>query len=204
MAAVRKLCSSAVALSEGQIACRGSADQVISDYLGSLRGAADHSGSDHALIEAHVNNFSLPVVLESIRLLNKHRKPVSAVDVGEGIIIEMQYFARKELSNLAFGVSLTDGYGVELLRLSTQPISGFELPAIDGRGVLEVQIPHLNLAGGRYYLSFYASRPKIEILWKLENALPLDINASDYYGSGFNMESWAGFTVSPHHWNHSV
>jgi lipopolysaccharide transport system ATP-binding protein len=204
MAAVRKLCGSAIALKDGGLVDMGSADHVIGKYLADVSAVGISENLDISQFEAHKKNKNISVVLDSLKLLDKNGEVLRSVDIGQTIRIQIEYFARERLPHSAFGVAITDQYGNELLRLSTEPISGFEMPAIEGKGRLELEIPRVNFTGGLYYLSVYASRPKIEYLWKLENIMSLCVNPTDYYSSGFPMANWAGLTVAPHTWKHDV
>jgi hypothetical protein len=69
-----------------------------------------------------------------------------------------------------------------------------------GRGSIDVDIESLNLMPGTYYLGIWAASDFGIFHDVLENVAQLDVETSDYYGTGRGIEPRFGIVFFPFRW----
>ncbi len=93
-------------------------------------------------------------------------------------------------------------FGTEILRLSTQPISGFELGKLAGRGLVTLELPKLPFTAGRIVLDVGLTRPGYEFVAMAPGVASFTVDPSDVYGSGVGIDQGKGLIVAGHQWSH--
>jgi len=93
-------------------------------------------------------------------------------------------------------------FGTEILRLSTQPISGFELGPLARRGAVDLIVPNLPFSAGRIVMDLGLTRPGYEFVALASAVASFSVNPHDVYGSGVSIDQGKGLIVTDHHWNH--
>ncbi len=201
MAAVNGLCSRAVLLTDGAFAGDGEPQSVTEQYL-SL--AADKGPMVRGV---HVNRQSLEAQSrEDLRVqdvcVENPCNPQVGPRTGDPLRIRIHYDAARHFVAPAFIVSLRDYLGIEIIRLSTRPISAFDLGGLHRHGEVTLDIERLPLVGGRYFLDVGFAREGVEWLFNLESIVELDVQGADVYRSGFVLDRTRGMIVVPHRWLH--
>lgn len=92
--------------------------------------------------------------------------------------------------------------GTEILRLSTQPISGYELGSLARSGTVQLTVPNLPFSAGRIVLDLGLTRPGYEFVALAPSVVSFTVNPHDVYGSGVSMDQGKGLIVTDHQWNH--
>jgi hypothetical protein len=103
------------------------------------------------------------------------------------------------LQNIHFGFRIYSNLGTLLTDASTW-CTGQVIPfAAKGPGAIEAKIDFLNLMPGTYYLSIWAASFHE---WQdlLHNVAKLDIEPSNYYGTGRGIEARFGLMFLPYRW----
>src|SRR5262249_47351202 len=109
------------------------------------------------------------------------------------------YESQREIPNLHFGLRIYSKQGVLLSDVHTwttrQPVP----LATKGKGTIDLEIDFLNLMPGTYYLGIWASSHH-EWHDVLEDVAQLDVQPSDYYGTGRGVEARFGLVFFPFRW----
>ena len=203
MGMIGALCSKVVLLRNGTFALEGAPETVLNEYLdGGFRKDNRCNGSgcsiDYSLIK---NQKSEAILVEDVSLEGPDMSN-SLIKTGDDVSLKILYKAKSHIKNIAFVVSLKNYIGLEVVRLSTMPISGFQIEKLFDEGVLVLKINKLPLVAGRYHLSLGIVRERLEWLVNLEDLLIFDVHLRDVYGSGFPLDSSHGIIVLDHGWSH--
>ena len=118
------------------------------------------------------------------------------------MLLEIAYERKKEAISPAFVVQIRDPLGTEVLRFSTQPISGFDIDKLHPSGSVILSLNELPLVAGIYYIDVGFVRESFEWLIKLETVITIDVQPHDYYSSGMALDQSRGLVVTHHHWEH--
>ncbi|MEZ5275155.1 MAG: polysaccharide ABC transporter ATP-binding protein [Opitutaceae bacterium] len=92
--------------------------------------------------------------------------------------------------------------GTEILRLSTQPISGFELGRLARAGTVQLRVPSLPFTAGRILLDIGLTRPGYEFVAMVPSVVSFTVNLHDFYESGVSIDQGKGLIVTTHQWRH--
>ena len=195
--------SLAESFDQGRIAANDSARLVTDQYIqmnsrtnGNLS-SADLSNSK--VIRSHGRCEDLEIHAVSIRGGNE-----LDIHTGGEFIVCIQYKSNRQPISPAFVVSVNDNLGLEVVRLSTMPISGYPIQKLNESGIIELTIKSLPLVAGSYSLDVGFVRESVEWLLRLDNVLSFQVAPSDYYKSGFALDRDRGMIVVDHSWNHRL
>ncbi len=179
MAVVQNLCTKAVLLAGGQVAAAGDCPSVLSEYMRSGSAARDVAAS----LQAHRPSGVRPII-QDIRLLDEEGNETGLIRAGGGLTVRIQYASPEPIKQPVFGIFCRGLTGERLFHLQTLALHG-PIDEVPARGVATCTVPSLPLAPGRYLLSFNCTtvyHPS-HLDW-LEDALTLDVEAADYFGTG--------------------
>jgi lipopolysaccharide transport system ATP-binding protein len=202
MAAVARLCERAILLEQGVLVRKDKTDDVIDEYLHSVEDV-EMSRSyqiDEERLAQHRASSGI-FIIERLELLSIGRKPLQRLATGDSLIIRVSYHTARKLLRPAFMISIANHYGVEIIRLSTMPISGYPIESIQGDGAIELTIERLPLTAGRYSLTLGVSRPNVEWILQLRDIASMNVQPRDVYESGVAMDSSKGLITLDHRWN---
>ncbi len=203
MGAVNALCAKAMLFDGGRIILIGDSPAITSAYL------ARQISEGNACIERgyrvnlgvlngqQIDGFEIT----KIELLNP-KEPGSGARTGDPLVVRITYAASRQFLSPAFMVSFKDLYGQEIIRLSTMPISGYEIASLYRQGCVDLLIESLPLVAGRYYVDIGFAREQIEFMLRFESILEFEVQAQDVYGSGLLLDRSRGLFVVKHKWDH--
>jgi len=156
---VRQFCTTALWLENGQVRAEGAVEEVVGRYLNqtwrsigapSVDGTGRRWGSGEAQVV-------------SVRFCDAHGQEQDLFYTGEPFMARIAYHASHRIEWPAFGVAIyrTDGAHVNGPNTTT---SGYDIPYIEGDGVVEYVIPNLPLLAGSYEFSaaiydYYSRHP---------------------------------------------
>ncbi len=156
---VRQFCTTALWLENGQVRAEGPVEEVVGRYLNqtwrsigtpSVDGTGRRWGSGEAQIV-------------SVRFCDANGQEQDLFYTGEPFMARIAYHASHRIEWPAFGVAIyrTDGAHVNGPNTTT---SGYDIPYIEGGGVIEYVIPNLPLLAGSYEFSaaiydYYSRHP---------------------------------------------
>jgi lipopolysaccharide transport system ATP-binding protein len=189
MISVRAICSRAMLLDGGVIAADGDPEEVVPLYeklmLESLREAGDEmeTGLGH-------------VRVESVALVGDDGEERRSFEVGERVRVLVEYDAveRSEGVVVYAGVRRPDGF---ICVATSTKLEGIELPPLEGRGRVEVEIPEMLVLPGHYVMdvtfydrnfefrTYFLGRKRVEFE-VTSSRLPLD----EKYGVFYQKQNW--------------
>ncbi len=199
MAAVENLCPRSIWIDNGQLRMDGETGDVIQAYMSVFAGAKE-GGYDFRRIENR--NGRGDVRYTEIELLGLDRKPLPVIRSGDSLIVRLHYHVEKRISNnVVFGFRIFTELGTLVTDVSNVN-TGDDIPGLPpGDGYAEVQIEFLNLMPASYSLSLWLHNGGSIIYDALEHCVTLNVEVSDYYGSGKGIDSRNGVMFLPIKWD---
>jgi len=147
---VRNLCSRAIWLDKGALIADGTAEAVIARYLD--RSWAKTDGTLVPDLDDDRRWGTGKVRITSVRLLDGEGHEQHHFHIGETLTIKMRYWAKERVERPVFGLAIHRGDGLLITGPNTQ-FAGYEIPAIEGEGVVRYTVSELPLLEGSYYIS---------------------------------------------------
>ena len=197
LAAVENLCKRAIWIGDGKILRDGESREVIDAYLKSVSTSEGQSVD----VRTVANRAGTGAVrFTKIELMAPDGSEQHAVHSGDPLVVKMHYECQRAIPHLQFGIRLFSNLGTLLTDLHTWG-TGFDIPLTPaGSGSICLEIDFLNLMPGLYYLGVWACGIGGEWHDVLDHAMALQIEPSDYFGSGRGIESRFGLMFFPCRW----
>jgi lipopolysaccharide transport system ATP-binding protein len=202
MAAIENLCSRAILLRSGCLWLDDFSASVVSQYVKvdtpCLADGLAYGVKDSLLKGSGI----LGIRITDIALLSGSGQPLRSIRTGDSMTVRIRYETSRSFLSPAFVVSLRSDLGSEIFRLSTMPISGYQIDELGRKGYIDLQIETLPVTGGRYYFDVGFVRERVEWILRLEEVVVFDVEPRDVYGSGISLDRSRGLIVVPHRWLH--
>ena len=147
---VQSICSRAVWLDQGRLVTDGPADMVVARYLDHTWAAQD--GRLQTADGGGRRWGSGRVRITAVRLLDGEEKERHQFRTGEPLVVEIRYRASERVERPVFGLAIHRSDGVHITGPNTR-FAGYEIPWVEGEGVVRYIVPALPLLEGLYYLS---------------------------------------------------
>jgi len=196
MAAVENLCQRAIWIDNGTIREDGPTSSVIRSYMATFA-TAQQGGTSLEQIESRTGNGEARFT--GIEFLDARGEPVKYVCAGDRFTIRLHFRTHTVVSDLRVGIELNTDMGLKLIGTNNWA-TGFYVPAVGpGVGSMDLEIDFLNIMPGRYYLSLWLG-PWGHIQDCLQNGVVLDVEPSDFYGTGRGIEPRFGLVFLPCRW----
>src|SRR5512145_1872243 len=116
---VKRLCDQAIWLRKGKLVTQGPSEVVVGAYTAEMsaetrRRTVDaqeitHTPGGIALVPMQNRFGSREIELTAVRLLGSHGYPITEIDSGEGLQVEIAYQANQPVKSPIFGISITRG-----------------------------------------------------------------------------------------------
>jgi lipopolysaccharide transport system ATP-binding protein len=194
MVAVQNLCGRAVLLAHGQMRCAGPCQDVLATYLNTRPAGAA------ADLQAYRTPGSIPI-LRAITLLDDGGQPAERFRTGGPVTIRIDYDSPVPLDAPVFGVEVEGLMGEKLFYLQTLAQHG-PIARLPQRGVAYCRVPQLPLQPSSYKLSIYCSQRHVPgELDALERAVALEVDSTDYFGTGFMPHNSTGLFLVRAAWD---
>src|SRR5262249_9463783 len=126
-----------------------------------------------------------------------------AVHSGDPLRLRLHYECQRDIPALYFGLKIVSNLGVLLSNVNTWSSSQGVPLAAQGEDFIDLAINCLNLMPGSYSLGLWAASLD-EYHDTLDNVAKLDVEPSDYYGTGRGIEARFGLMFFPFRWTHSA
>jgi lipopolysaccharide transport system ATP-binding protein len=202
MAAIQKLCRRAILLERGSVQFEGPSEIAMSHYLvgGDENSERVFSVDQNKLKACHGKG----VDIINIQMLSGSGAYLKNLQTNDPTIIRIDYKTSEKMSSspIAFIVQVKATTGQEIFRLSTMPISGYEIDHLGRSGYIDLMLDSIPLVGGHYYLDVGVSRPSVEYLYIVNEVANFFVSSKDVYGSGVAIEQNRGLIVLSHKWSH--
>jgi lipopolysaccharide transport system ATP-binding protein len=203
MAAIESLCSRCVLLSGGRIAALGPTHEVVEAYfIEATDGAVDDPGEGCLSVRRGVleAGSSDRFAVTGIHVSGGGGEAATLARSGAPLRLAIAFSAAAAFDHVAFIVRLRTRSGVELLRLSTEPISGYAIDRLEGEGEIVLEIDSLPLTADTYVVDVAFGHPFGEVVADYREVGLLTVSASPVYASGIRLDSSRGYLVVPHSW----
>ncbi len=201
LTAINALCQRVFWIDGGSVVKAGQSEEVIEAYSKSSMSENKSEGREGY----RINTRSLDAANPEFRILDVEvvnpSSPGLGSRTGDGLRISLTYETTRQFVSPAFRLRFKDLHGVEIMRLSTMPISGFEIETLYDQGRVELLIESVPLVGGRYLIDVALVREGVAVVADFENLIELDIGLVDVYGTG-RPDRMRGLIVVPHRWEH--
>jgi lipopolysaccharide transport system ATP-binding protein len=196
MAAIENLCKRTIWIADGRVQQDGETKEVIRAYLNSF-GAADDQTLDLSNVSERKGTGLVRFLKMEFCDFDDNEQHV--VHSGDPLRVRFHFECQRDIRNLHLGLRIFSNLGVLITDMHTWS-TGQDLPlAHKGTNVVELDIGFLNLMPGTYYLGVWASSLH-EWHDVLDNVATLEIEPSDYYGTGRGVESRFGLAFFPFRW----
>ena len=200
LAAIENLCKRSIWISGGKVQMDGDSREVIKAYLKSVS-MSDQSGLD--LTEIKTRSGTGQVRFTRMELYSPDGAEQHTVHSGDALTIKMHYVCQRDMPHLHFGFRLFSNLGTKLTDLHTWG-TGMDIPITPaGPGSITLEIDFLNLMPGTYYVGIWVSSMGAEWHDVLDHVMTLEVESSDYFGSGRGIESRFGLMFFPCRWRPS-
>jgi lipopolysaccharide transport system ATP-binding protein len=195
LAAVENLCRRAIWISDGEIKQDGESREVIRAYLSSV-GNSDKGGLDLTTIKDRKGTGAAR--LTKLQILDTNGDLRHMVHSGDSVTFRLHYECKREIPNLLFGLRIYSNLGTLITETNTHS-TGLEMETSPQRGYIDVDIDFLNLMPGSYHIGVWTATV-FEWHDLLENVTVLEVEGSDYYGTGRGIEARFGLMFLSCRW----
>lgn len=179
MAAIGRLCSTAIWVDKGRLALQAPAEDAISAYLTSGTEGGGYKRWPEGVAQPGIDEFSL----EEVRILNSDQVVTSALDARKPFSISITYTVKKRLPYCRVGFAIhTDNGDVVFESFDSDDVR-FAGPRQAGNYSSSCTIPGNLLNTHRYFVSVYAGIPGVKYLAGAENILTIDVQNVGAVGS---------------------
>jgi ABC-type polysaccharide/polyol phosphate transport system ATPase subunit len=183
LAAVEKLCDTAVWLREGELVDQGRPRRVIDAYLLSVtRQEEEQMASQHEAIQAALERIETPpeteaktvdeirdaepeeqqkrwgnrdIEIQRVEILDLEGNERYVFQSGEGLRLRIHFTAHKRIEDPVFGVGIHHSSGIWCYGSNTD-IERIRIPELEGPGWLELTFERLDLIEGSYFIDIAA------------------------------------------------
>ncbi len=134
-----------------------------------------------------------------MEFLNEAGSEERVIHSGGPLRIRFHYQCHRDIPNLHFGLRLYSSLGILMSEIHTDSTNQAVDLARKGKGCIDLEIDFLNLMPGTYYAGLFAAIWNEYQDW-LENVARIEIEPSDYYGTGRGVEARCGLVFFPFRW----
>jgi lipopolysaccharide transport system ATP-binding protein len=196
MTTIEHLCKRTIWIANGRVQQVGDSHEVIQAYLNSF-GAADKDIQDLSAIRDREGMGAVRLV--KMQFMGPDGNERRVVRSGDALTVRLHYECHETLQNVHFGLRIYSNLGTKLTEATTWN-TGQPIPlAMKGSGSIDLNIAFLNLMPGTYYLGVWVATAH-EYQDRLENVAKLDIESSNYYGTGRGVSANYGVIFLPYQW----
>ena len=158
---VRQLCDEVIWLRQGKLIAHGPPDVVVDQYVADMSAETKRRTPASAPVfqtptgtelKVNENRFgSLEMEIVAVRLLDATGLPVTELEAGDSLRVELEYRAVEPIETPIFGVTISAEDGFICYDTSTA-VANLTLPTIQGQGRISLHLDRLDLNGGSYYV----------------------------------------------------
>lgn len=158
---IQQLCDEALWLRAGRLVAYGATDVVVGQYVAEMTAETRRRtpivrpplrtpmGAELRVNENRLGSLEMEIV--AVRLLNPMGLPVTELESGDPLCVEIEYLAPQSINAPVFGVTMTREDGFVCYDTSTAA-AGLTLPTVHGQGQVALYLERLDLGDGVYYV----------------------------------------------------
>lgn len=198
LAAVENLCKRCIWIDGGRVRGDGNATDIIKEYMNST---VSPENSAFALSNLDGRRGSGKIRFEKVEFLSPDSFTQQVIRSGDPLTIRLHYLASETVPHPSLGFRIYTDMGTLVTETSTWH-HGISIPELrDGKGYLDLEIESLNLLPGKYSLSLWATDDAGAFVYdNVENAVTLEVELANIYGSGRNIDGRSGIVFFPQRW----
>lgn len=196
MAAVEHLCPRTIWIHGGRVHRDGASSEVIPAYMATFA-AVSQGSTDLDAIADRTGSGQARFV--GIGFRDRAGQALQYVRSGDPLTVRMCFRTTAHIKDLRVGLEVYSEMGTKVAGSNTWA-TGFDITSVaPGEGEIDLEIDLLNLTPARYYLSLWLGDSHT-LHDRLENCVVLDVEASDYFGSGRAIDHGLGLVFLPGRW----
>ncbi len=148
LANVQRICPETLLLLNGRVAARGPTPEVIAEYYRYLdrTGASAPDATLRPGVPASRQEGEVRIV--AVRLLDRTGQERPSFQMGEDLTVRVEYVARRRVERPNVSVSFNSSDWTVYTGMDTR--NELLVPAMEGRGTVDLEIPQLGLGPGLY------------------------------------------------------
>jgi lipopolysaccharide transport system ATP-binding protein len=197
MAAVENLCSRAIWIDGGAVRADGPSTDVIRSYLATF---AEASGAHADLREVENRRGNGLARFTGIEFQAEDGTPCQLVRSGDRLRVRLHYEVHERIVEPHFGFEIHTDLGTRVTEVSTWG-TGYRIAALEpGPGCIDLDLEFLNLMPSRYYVTLWLESSGPVHYDVLDRCTVLDVETSNWYGSGTGIHARHGIVFLPCRW----
>jgi lipopolysaccharide transport system ATP-binding protein len=199
LAAVENLCERCIWIGHGQVRMDGNTQTVIRDYMGSMR---KKNAAVLDLEETKNRRGNGKIRFQGLEFLSPEGISQKVIRAGDPVVMRFHYAVNEPVTFPSFGFRMYTETGVLVTETSTSH-HGIYIPSVaKGSGHLDLEIDCLNLLAAKYAISLWVTDQGGGLVYdNVENAVNLEVDPMNPYGSNFVIDGRFGIAFFPQKWN---
>lgn len=177
LGAIRRLCSRAIWLNDGQVQAAGDVDDTIAAYLRHAAAEEEARMTATASKEAQKARAGIKqgwgtgdVEIVAVSFLDAAGRERNVFRMGEPWVVRLQYRAHERIEGPIFGLAVHRNDGLHVCGPNTQ-FAGLDIPSIEGEGAILYRVDRLPLMDGTYLLSVSAHNQADTVMYDYHDRL---------------------------------
>lgn len=146
MISVRAICSRVVLIDKGEIAADGTPEAIVPLYEKMMRQRVQSGESRDETAEGMGK-----IEVKAVRLLDEARREKQTFETGEKLTVVVDYDAVERVEQVIAYAAIRRPDDFICVGTSTK-LENITLPPLEGRGVIEIEIPELSVMPGHYVM----------------------------------------------------
>lgn len=179
MAAVEGLCNRCLFISEGKLAADGTPHELVTKYL-AAEAAPEHATRD---LRRHPGRRGgMKPILKTISLTSQSGSPASAIRMGEGLAIEVEFDCGSQRLKPNINLCIKNNY-VPVFTVSTRVQKQYQVGEAISAGTIRCELRDLPLLEGTYSIDAFLGDEyqSIDVIY---DAISFEVLPVDVFGSG--------------------
>jgi lipopolysaccharide transport system ATP-binding protein len=199
LAAVEHLCDRCIWIDNGEIRMDGDPRPVIGAYLDAMNGGDDPESSESEWDRSRRGTGDGRY--RAVELLSPEGFPQSCVRAGDPVVMRFHYSVARPIEYPSFGFRMFTDAGILVTDTSLWH-HGIDIELLEaGDGYLDLEIDSLNLLPAKYTLSLWLTGVNGVVLDNVEQAVTINVEVANIYGSGKPIDGEHGIVFFPQRWN---
>jgi ABC-type polysaccharide/polyol phosphate transport system ATPase subunit len=189
MTAVERLCERVLFLDKGEIRAVGPAREVISEYYSAI--GLGQETEERGTLLTIANEYGREAEILDVRFLDRDGVVADSIATGEPMIAQIEYHAYRPIEDPVFELSFYSAEDRLHCHYSTA-LTGERIPALQGRGVVEIECEAFGLTPGVFKIDALMQRrgTKVAYDWKPRQYLLKVIPGQKVRGMFYSPHRW--------------
>ena len=185
MAAIQALCDRVIVLHDGELIADTTPNEGTNIYLSRTLSSAERDvGTSVDLREHPGRPRGQAAVLRHAWMQNVNGDPCGTIRMGEGLRIGCTFENGEMIHRPEYSLCITTSSGTRVFSVHSAMVSGDSLPDTVSRGTMTFEFDTLPLLPGEYQVGIAISDRHHKLLDFIEQALTLQVEPADVYGTG--------------------